>query len=176
MKHSFAATNPCHVYDMALTLHKEETLGCYYSGYPRWRLKPPPGFPMVSRSWRTLVTYGLQRVPESLRPDDAMTFRWQDRGFDRAVSRLLEGEGYIHGIPGQCLQIFKAAKRLGMQAVLNHASGPIKQWRALVAPEYERMGRSLDEELPLPQWYEERLQQEWNLADIHCVASTVVRE
>ncbi|MEX0330178.1 MAG: glycosyltransferase family 4 protein [Puniceicoccaceae bacterium] len=176
MKHSFAATNPCHVYDMALALQDKGALGCYYSGYPRWRLNPPAGFPMVSRSWRTLITYGLQRCPEQLRPDDARMFRWQDKGFDAAVANILQGEGCIHGLPGQCLETFKAARRIGMTTVLNHASGPMKQWRALVAPEYERMGRSLDEAMPLPDWYEERLQEEWDLADYHCVASTVVRD
>ena len=35
---SFAATNPCHVYPMALELAKVEALGIYYSGYPAWKL------------------------------------------------------------------------------------------------------------------------------------------
>ena len=175
MQHSFAATNPCHVYDLALALHELDGLGCYYSGYPRWRLKPPPGFPMKSRSWRTLITYALQRFPERLRPDDARMFRWQDAGFDRAVSVILEGNGYLHGLPGQCMETFRAAKRAGMTTVLNHAQGPMRQWRILVAPEYERVGRNLERELPLPPEFEQRLSEEWKLADFHCVASTVVR-
>jgi glycosyltransferase involved in cell wall biosynthesis len=176
MRHSFAATNPCHLYDMALALHESGDLGCYYSGYPRWRLHPPRGFPFRSRSWRTLVTYAMQRWPEALRIDDARMFRWQDRGFDVAVAGILEGEGFIHGLPGQCRDIFARARSRGWVTVLNHASGPVRQWRALVAPEYERMGRSLDQAMPLPLDYAERLDEEWALADLHCVASTVVRD
>jgi glycosyltransferase involved in cell wall biosynthesis len=176
MKHSFAATNPCHVYDLALALQERDGLGTYYSGYPRWRLRPPAGFPLRSRSWRTLVTYGMQRWPERLRVDDARMFRWQDAGFDKAVAGILSGEGFIHGLPGQCRDIFRAARRQGGTTVLNHASGPMKQWRALVAPEYERVGKQLDAELPLPPAYEERLEEEVRLADIHCVASSVVRD
>jgi len=89
MKHSFAATNPCHVYDMALALWELDGLGTYYSGYPRWRLKPPPGFPIVVRPLRTLVTYGMQKLPEALRIHDNLMFRWQDEGFDRAAAAAL---------------------------------------------------------------------------------------
>ena len=161
---------------MALALHEVDRLGCYYSGYPRWRLHPPEGFPMQSRSWRTVLTYALQRFPERLRPDDAGMFRWQDNGFDRAVAGILSGEGYLHGLPGQCREVFRRARQLGLVPVLNHASGPLRQLRALVAPEYERVGRRLEEDLPLPPAFEERLQEEWDLAEFHCVASSVVRK
>lgn len=176
MKHSFAATNPCHVYDMALALWEKTALGFYYSGYPRWRLKPPQGFPMKTRSGRTLVTYGMQRLPEAMRINDDRMFRWQDAGFDAAVSRCLETDGFIHGIPGQCLETFKRARAAGMRTVLNHASGPIEQQRAMIAPEYRRVGLDLDALAPLPKAYEERLRGERELAQIHCVASTVVRD
>lgn len=176
MNHSFAATNPCHVYDLALALWKSEKLGSYYSGYPRWRLASPDGFPIKSRSFRTLVTYGFQRLPEWARPDDSAMFRWQDQGFDRAVARILDGNGFIHGLPGQCLEIFKKARELGIVTILNHASGPFEQQRKLVAPEYERVGLSLEAELPVPDSYRRRVEEEWKLADVHCVASTVVQQ
>lgn len=176
MKHSFAATNPCHVFDMALALFQRGALGAYYSGYPRWRLRAPQGFPIREKSFRTLVTYGLQRLPETLRPDDWGMFQWQDRGFDRSVASALEGEGFIHGLPGQCEAIFKRAKELGMRTILNHASGPIAQQRKLVAPEYERLGLDLEKQQPLPESYKERIASEIDSADFHCAASTVVRD
>jgi hypothetical protein len=148
MKHSFAATNPCHVYDLALALFEKEALGTYYSGYPNWRLKAPAGFPIRVRSGRTVLTYGLQRFPEWLRPDDDHMFRWQDSGFDKAVSCILEGSGFIHGLPGQCLEIFREASGRGFIPVLNHASGPLHQQRALIAPEYERAGIDFGREKP----------------------------
>lgn len=176
MKHSFSATNPCHVYDMALALWDKKALGFYYSGYPRWRLRPPEGFPMRTKAFRTLVTYGMQRLPEWARVDDNRMFRWQDAGFDHAVSGILTGEGFIHGIPGQCLETFRRARDIGLRTVLNHASGPVDQQRAMIAPEYRRVGLDLDALAPLPPSYEERLQEERRLAEIHCVASTVVRD
>lgn len=176
LHHSFAATNPCHVYDLALALHELGGLGCYYSGYPRWRLRPPEGFPLRVRSARTLVTYAMQRWPERWRIRDDRMFRWQDAGFDAAVARLLEGEGSIHGLPGQCLRIFEKARAIGMRPILNHAQGPLHQQRALVAHEYARHGRDLAAEQPLPPAYEERLRREMELAGGHCVASTVVRD
>jgi glycosyltransferase involved in cell wall biosynthesis len=176
MKHSFAATNPCHVYDMALALWEKTALGFYYSGYPRWRLRPPEGFPMKTRAFRTLVTYGMQRLPEAFRINDDRMFRWQDAGFDASVSRCLEGDGFIHGIPGQCLHTFKQARKLGLKTILNHASGPIEQQRVLIAPEYKRVGLDLEALVPLPAAYQERLRHERELADIHCVASSVVRD
>jgi glycosyltransferase involved in cell wall biosynthesis len=176
MMHSFSATNPCHVYDMALALWEKKALGFYYSGYPRWRLKPPATFPMKTEAFRTLITYGMQRLPEALRIDDNGMFRWQDAGFDRAVSKRLTGEGFIHGIPGQCLETFRQAKKCGLKSVLNHASGPIGQQRAMIAPEYKRVGLDLEALAPLPRAYEERLLEERELAEVHCVASTVVRD
>ncbi|NBD37233.1 MAG: glycosyltransferase [Verrucomicrobia bacterium] len=175
-RHSFAATNPCHVYDLALALGEMGALGTYLSGYPRWRLRPPAGFPLRSRSWRTLVTYGLQRFPEFLRPADDAVFRWQDRGFDKAASALLPEEGFLHGLPGQCRALFRAARQRSLPTVLNHAMGPLEQQRKLVAPEYERAGLSLEKQVPLPAHYLDRLQEERELADWHCVASTVVRD
>jgi len=176
--HSFAATNPCHVYDMARALHGLGALRTYYSGYPSWRLKPPEGFPIVSLPSRTLLTYALQRLPEWLRPADDRVFRWQDAGFDRAVSRkLTERDGvWLHGLPGQCLEIFRAAKERGTICVLNHASGPLHQQRALVEAEYSRIGWDLEAVLPFPGEWQKRLAEEVQLADRHCVASSVVKQ
>ena len=176
MKHSFAATNPCHVYDMALALWQMGGLGCYYSGYPRWRLKPPADFPIRVKSLRTVLTYAMQRLPEGLRIRDDRMFRWQDNGFDRAVAGILAGDGYIHGLPGQCREIFRAARKQGIPTVLNHASGPVEQQRKLIAPEYARAGLDLERLAPLPSTYQDRIREEIALADFHCAASTVVRD
>jgi glycosyltransferase involved in cell wall biosynthesis len=174
--HSFAATNPCHVYDLALALWEREALGWYYSGYPRWRLKPPAGFPLRSRSWRTVLTYAMQRWPERFRIADDRMFRWQDAGFDRAVAKILAGQGTIHGLPGQCERIFERAREIGMITVLNHASGPVEQQRKLIRPEYRRAGLDLEALAPLPDAYRRRIRREHELAQYHCVASTVVRD
>ena len=178
MKISFSATNPCHVYDQALSLFELGHLGTFFSGYPRWRLKPPAGMSVVPVSSRTLVTYGFQRMPEWLRPPDDKLFRWQDRGFDRSVARRLTcaTSDMIHGLPGQALETFRRAKALGIPCVLNHASGPVAQQRELVRPEYERVGINLEEDQPMPAEWMERLANEMELADHHCVASTVVRD
>ena len=175
-RHVFAATNPCHVFDLALALHGRAALGAYISGYPRWRLRPPADFPLVERTWRTLLTYGMQRLPERLRIADDVMFRWQDAGFDAAAAGALRGTGWVHGIPGQCQRLIERAGRLGMRRILNHASGPLEQQRALIAPEYRRAGLDLEKLAPVPPAYLERLQRERALADFHCVASTVVRD
>lgn len=172
---SFAATNPCHVYDMALALRAGGVGGVYYSGYPRWRLRPPPGFACRAASFRTLVTYGLQRVPERWRPPNARLFQWQDAGFDRRVARMLEPADFIHGLPGQCLRIFRRARSLGVRTVLNHASGPLRQQLALIAPEYERAGLQPPLREDRSAALLRRIDAEMEMADFHCVASTVVR-
>lgn len=166
---------------MARELWRKGQLGRYYSGYPRWRLGEEAGFPMVERSWRTLVTYGFQRMPERMRPADERMFRWQDDGFDRAVAKVVAREGgcggeFLHGLPGQCLYLFRAGRAVGRKLVLNHAMGPLEQQRKLVAPEYERAGLELEAVAPVPSWYLDRLREERELADVHCVASTVVRD
>lgn len=176
VRQTFSATNPCHVYDLALALHGMGALGRYYSGYPRWRLRPPGDFPIRVHACRTLLTYGMQRLPEFLRINDDRMFRWQDAGFDRAVSRDLQGSGFIHGLPGQCRDTFRRARKEGWTTILNHASGPVLQQRALIAPEYERHGRNLEAEAPLPEAYTARLAEEADLAHLHCAASTVVRD
>jgi glycosyltransferase involved in cell wall biosynthesis len=178
MKISFSATNPCHIYDQALGVHERGALGTFYCGYPRWRLKAPGAMPVVSLPWRTMVTYGLQRLPEWARPPDHPVFRWQDRGFDRAVSRILDTEGtdILHGIPGQALGTFRRARELGIPCVLNHASGPLEVLRELIRPEYERRGMNVEEKVPVPRDWAERLEGEMKLADWHCVASTIVRD
>src|ERR1700722_12579513 len=39
MKIAISATNPCHLYPLALELAKLQSLDCYYSGYPKWKLQ-----------------------------------------------------------------------------------------------------------------------------------------
>ncbi len=69
MKISIAATNPCHLYPMALELAKREALGCYYSGYPAWKLGAPAELPLRTHSTRTNIVYSLLKfVPERWRP------------------------------------------------------------------------------------------------------------
>jgi glycosyltransferase involved in cell wall biosynthesis len=176
-KIAISATNPCHLYDLAKVLHARGALGAYFSGYPRWKLDPPPGFPLRAHSLRTLVTYGALRLPRRLRPAERRLFTWQDTGFDRAVSRdLVSGDGaMIHAMPGQALETFRAAKAAGMETCLNHASGPVRQQLRLVEAEYARVDLDASKLHRFDAAYFARESQEYALADWHCAASSVVR-
>jgi glycosyltransferase involved in cell wall biosynthesis len=173
---SFAATNPCHVYDMALALHERGRLGAFLCGYPRWRLRAPDGFPHVPVGWRTVAVYAWRRLPPSLRPHEQRLFRWQDVDFDRKAARHLPASGVIHGIPGQCRELFAAARARGMTTVMNHASGPLEQQARLVEPEYARAGVPFSRGQLYPDWWLERIQEEMIWTDYHCVASSVVKD
>lgn len=177
MKVAFSATNPCHLYDLACALHGRGALGMYFSGYPRWRLRPPPGFPLQAHSARTLLTYSLLRVPHGLRPRNDVLFRWQDDGFDRAVARdLTPAAGQIlHAMPGQALASFRRARNTGIATCLNHASGPVRQQLAVLEPEYERLGLKLQDYHAFDRQYLSREDAEYSLSDRHCVASSIVR-
>ena len=174
---ALSATNPCHLYDLAVALHARGQLGAYHSGYPQWRLRPPDTFPLRAHSARTLVTYGLLRLPMSLRPAPHRLFRWQDTGFDRATARhLVRSDGdSVHAMPGQALATFRRAKELGMTTVLNHATGPVRQQLALIEEEFRRAGLEPSQHHGFDDAYFTREDQEYAQADFHCVASTVVQ-
>lgn len=176
MKIAVSATNPCHLYDLALAWHGLGVLGAYHSGYPGWRLQPPAGFPLRAHTWRTVLTYAALRLPRGARPSDPALFRWQDEGFDRAVARNLacaDGE-LIHAMPGQALHTFRAARRLGIETCLNHASGPLRRQHAAITDANRISGLPLP---PVPSGEElARRDAETGLTDWHCVASTLVRD
>ena len=177
MKISFAATNPCHVYPFAVELAKVGALGAYYSGYPAWKLPGSDALPLHVHSLRTNIVYGLLKyAPEWLRPSSRSLFLWQDRGFDRWTGAHLAACDFIHGIPGQCRHTFRAAKKLGVRTVLNHATGPVRDWVQIMEPEYARAGLKLTDVCPYDADYFCREDEEYALADFHCAASTVVRE
>jgi glycosyltransferase involved in cell wall biosynthesis len=177
MKISISATNPCHLYPMAVELARLRALGCYYSGYPHWKLRDTDGVAIRTHSLRTNVVYGLQKfVPAPLRPSPRRLFLWQDHGFDRWVGRHLEGADFIHGMPGQCLHTFRSARQLGVKTVLNHATGPVREWVRIMEPEYARVGLRLTDSCPYDAAYFAREDEEYALADFHCVASSVVRD
>ena len=176
MKTVFAATNPCHMYGMALELHRLGVLAAYHSGYPRWKLRPPPDFPLESHAWRTVVTYGLARLPGPLRPEMFSVYRWQDDGFDAAVARSLQPAFCVHGLPGQCRDIFRSARRLGMRTVLNHASGPVRLQIRILEEEWARAGRAGVPRHGFDRGYFEREDEEYAMADCHCCASNRVAE
>ncbi|MEA3213634.1 MAG: hypothetical protein QOE70_6691 [Chthoniobacter sp.] len=177
MKISIAATNPCHLFPMARELAGLDALGCYYSGYPKWKLDAGNGLSIRTHSLRTNVVYGLLKfAPERFRPSARSLFLWQDRGFDRWVGRHLAACDFIHGMPGQCLETFRAAKRLGIMTVLNHATGPVREWVRTMEPEYARVGLRVTDACPCDDAYLAREESEYALADWHCAASTVVRE
>jgi glycosyltransferase involved in cell wall biosynthesis len=177
MKISFAATNPCHVYPFARELARLDALGCYYSGYPRWKLAGSEALPIRTHSLRTHVVYGLIKyVPERLRPSGRRLFLWQDHGFDHWVGHNLARCDFIHGLPGQCRDTFRAARRLGVRTVLNHATGPVRDWVRIMEPEYARVGLRLTDHCPYDAAYFAREEEEYALADFHCAASTVVRD
>ncbi len=177
MKLSFSATNPCHVYHVARELYELGHLGRFYSGYPKWKLGDCNGMPVRSHSARTCAVYGaLKFLPETLRPQNRTLFLWQDLSFDRWVGKHLEPCDFIHGIPGQCLETFRKAKRLGVQSVLNHATGPVQDWVRILEPEYRRVGLSVPAVTPYDDAYFKREAEEYGLADYHCVASSIVRD
>ena len=177
MKISIAATNPCHLFPMALELAGRGALGCYYSGYPAWKLGATTGLPLRTHSLRTNVVYGLLKfVPEKWRPESKRLFLWQDHGFDRWTGAHLESCDFLHAMPGQCLHTFRAARRLGIKTVLNHATGPVREWVRIMEPEYTRVGMKLTDVCPYDAAYFEREAEEYALADWHCVASSVVRD
>lgn len=175
MKISISATNPCHLFPLAVELHRLGRLGTYYSGYPQWKLPDP--IPVQTHSFRTNLVYGaLKFLPEWARPSSRQLFRWQDFGFDQWVGRNLEGCDFIHAMPGQCLRTFQRAREMRIQTVLNHATGPVREWVKIMAPEYHRVGLKLEEVAPYDSVYFQREEGEYELADSHCVASTTVRD
>ena len=177
MRISISATNPCHLYPLARALAAECGLGCYYSGYPSWKLGDTAGLGLRTHSFRTNVVYALLKyVPERFRPSSRALFLWQDHSFDRWTGAHLEACDFIHAMPGQALTTFRAAKRLGMKTVLNHATGPVRDWVRIMEPEYARAGLRLTEVCPYDGAYFAREDEEYALADWHCAASTVVRD
>ena len=178
MKISLAATNPCHVFPLAVELARADALGSYYSGYPQWKLGDDARALRVrAHSLRTNIVYGLLKyAPEKLRPSSRGLFLWQDTGFDRWTGAHLEPCDFIHGLPGQCLHTFRASRRLGIRTVLNHATGPVRTWVRIMEPEYARVGLKLADVCPYDADYFTREDEEYALADFHCAASTVVRD
>lgn len=177
MKISFSATNPCHMWPTARAVKAEGALGEYYSGYPAWKLHDADPNDLRCFSWRTNIVYGLLKyVPERLRPSSRRLFTWQDTGFDRSVSRHLEDCDFLHAMPGQALRTFRFAQKLGLRTVLNHATGPLREWVKIMRPEYERIGLKLEDVCPNDAEYFAREDEEYALADYHCAASTVVRD
>ncbi len=176
MKISISATNPCHLYDMARELARLDALGCYYSGYPQWKLANAEQIAIRTHSFRTTIVYALLKLPEKFRPSARSLFLWQDHSFDRWVGRNLRPCEFIHAMPGQALHTLKKAKQLGIATVLNHATGPVREWVRIMEPEYARAGLRLADVCPFDDAYFAREDEEYALADFHCVASSVVRD
>ena len=177
MKISISATNPCHMWPTAQAVAREGAIGLYYSGYPAWKLQGADPRMLRCHSLRTNVVYALLKyVPPGLRPASRSLFRWQDEGFDRWVGAHLEPCDFIHAMPGQALHTFRAAKRLGIRTVLNHATGPAREVMRIMRPEYERVGMRVEKECPYDNACFAREDEEYALADFHCAASTVVRD
>jgi glycosyltransferase involved in cell wall biosynthesis len=177
VKISIAATNPCHLFPLAVELAKLDALGCYYSGYPAWKLAAPAGVPVMTHSFRTTLVYGaLKFLPGSLRPSPRSLFPWQDHGFDAWVGRRLARCDTFHAMPGQALRGFERARKLGAKTVLNHATGPVREWVRIMEPEYRRVEMRLTDWCAYDEAYFAREDREYALADFHCVASTVVRD
>jgi glycosyltransferase involved in cell wall biosynthesis len=130
-----------------------------------------------THSLRTNIVYGLLKfAPERLRPSSRRLFLWQDHGFDRWVGEHLDPCDFIHAMPGQALVTFRGAKQMGTRTVLNHATGPVRDWVRIMEPEYQRAGLKLTEHSPYDATYFAREDEEYALTDFHCVASTVVRD
>ena len=177
MRISFSATNPCHMWPTARAVAQEGALSLYYSGYPAWKIADANAAQLRCSSFRTNIVYGLLKYAHAaLRPSARQLFTWQDQGFDRGVGAHLEPCDFIHAMPGQALHTFRAAKKLGIRTLLNHATGPAREWVRIMRPEYERTGMRLEKECPYDAAYFVREDEEYALADFHCAASTVVRD
>jgi glycosyltransferase involved in cell wall biosynthesis len=172
----FAATNPCHVYSLAQAVAELDSVVTCYMGYPRWRLHRPYPTNLRTHSFRTIVTYGLLRLPTWLRPEPKALFQWQDKHFDHWVGQSMEEHDFIHAMPGQALQIFRRARKEGISTVLNHATGPARHVVKVMKPEYQRAGLKLEESTCYNESYWAQADEEYDLADWHCVASTLVRD
>jgi len=170
----FAATNPCHLYSLAQAVAGLESVVTFYMGYPRWRLHRPYPTHLRTHSFRTVVTYGLLRLPSWLRPEPKALFQWQDSHFDHWVGDNLGQHDFIHAMPGQALQIFRRARKRGISTVLSHATGPARHVVKVLAPEYQRAGLKLEDSYDESYWAQ--ADEEYSLADWHCVASTLVRD
>jgi glycosyltransferase involved in cell wall biosynthesis len=171
----FSATNPCHLYEIARAVEGAGKSVVFYSGYPSWKLAKPLPTKLHTDSFRTCVVYGLLRLPERFRPKSRSLFRWQDRAFDRWVAKKLAPHDFVHAMPGQCIQTFKSAKEKGCRTVLNHATGPSKNWIKVMEREYQRVGRNLVKETIFNEEYLRQEAEEYALADLHCAASSIVR-
>jgi len=177
LKISISATNPCHLWPMARELATAGSLGAYYSGYPEWKLGDANDVNVRAHSLRTNIVYGLLKfAPPWLRPPSRALFTWQDHGFDRWVGAHLEKANFVHAMPGQALATFRAARQLGIKTVLNHATGPVREWVRIMEPEYERAGLRLTDYSPYDDAYFAREEKEYAHADFHCAASSVVRD
>ncbi len=177
MKLHIAATNPCHVYEMAKELQDLGALGIYYSGYPKWRLRNSKGLSLRTHSLRTCLVYGLLKfVPESLRPASKELYSWQDEAFDQWVARELEVADFLIGIPGQCREAFQAARRMGIRTVLSHATGPMEAVLKIMREEYQRAGLAAETYSPFDEETRRRHEEEYALADFHWVPSRLVME
>lgn len=172
----FAATNPCHLYALSQAVADLEPEVTFYMGYPRWRLQPPYPNHLRTHSFRTVVTYSLLRLPERLRPKQKTLFQWQDQHFDRWVACHLETHDFIHAMPGQALETFRRARQTGIRTVLNHATGPSRYLIEIMNAEYRRVGMNLTAATRYDDLYLATEQKEYELADFHCAASTLVRD
>jgi glycosyltransferase involved in cell wall biosynthesis len=172
---AFAATNPCHLYSLAQAIAALGEKSTFYSGYPAWRLQRPHPAQLRTNSFRTILTYGLLRVPEHFRPRSRTLYLWQDRNFDRWVGKVLDRHDLVHAMPGQALETFRRAKSLAVRTVLNHATAPSRYWVSVMRSEYERAGFSLERATVYDGAFRRREEEEYTLADLHCAASTVVQ-
>ena len=173
---AFAATNPCHLYPLAQAASSLSRTVTFYSGYPQWRLPRPHPTYLRTHSARVLLTYGLLRLPERFRPRSRTLFLWQDRDFDRWVGTKLSKHEFVHAMPGQAFETFRRARALGVRTVLNHATGPSRNWIEIMREEYHRVGLAIDRATVYDESFLERESKEYGLADLHCAASTIVKQ
>ena len=176
MKISISSTNPCHLYPMAVELAQRAAVGCYYSGYPAWKLGDVNGLaphaqPAHDDGLRVAQVMHSGRLAVGI----AKLFRWQDHGFDRSTGARLDGCDFIrHAWP--------VPAHLSRRTTPRHPDGPQPRHRpgARVGAHHGTgiLPRRLaaDRCVPYDDAYFAREEEEYALADWHCVASTVVRD
>jgi glycosyltransferase involved in cell wall biosynthesis len=109
-----------------------------------------------------------------MRPAARTLFRWQDTSFDQWVGNQLSKHDFVHAMPGQSLATFHTARGLGVRTVLNHATGPSRDWVTIMQSEYQRVGLDLRSETVYDEAFFARERKEYELADFHCAASSLV--
>jgi len=157
-----------HIFDQARELERRGVLHRLINDYPKW----------MTRRWNipdgkvdSLVANGLlgrlaRLTPRYLNHRQQSGFvRQHHDWFSRRVARHLSVDSDVFiGLSSFCLQAVHCAKQQGIVAIVDHGSLHMRSERQLLLEESERLGISLDTDLP-PDWIVEKEEEEFERAD-----------